>query len=87
MILALVFLCLDLLAIVLIATWAIGRFGGFPRESRAAIIFCGSVKSLASGAPLSWSTVLFQAVVAAGGLALYVGASTSTVMTDLRARG
>jgi sodium/bile acid cotransporter 7 len=53
MILVLLFLCLDLLAIVLIATWAIGRFGGFSRESRAAILFCGSVKSLASGAPMA----------------------------------
>jgi sodium/bile acid cotransporter 7 len=61
-ILALFFLCLDLLAIVLIATWAIGRFGGFSRESRAAILFCGSVKSLASGAPMA--RILFPGAAA-----------------------
>lgn len=42
---------------------------------------------LATGATLSWTNVLFQAVAAVAGLALYVGASTSTSMTDLRARG
>jgi len=46
-------ICLVLLALILTATWAIGRFGGFSRESRAAILFCGSVKSLASGAPMA----------------------------------
>jgi sodium/bile acid cotransporter 7 len=31
----------------------IGRAAGFDRGSRAAILFCGSVKSLASGAPMA----------------------------------
>ena len=49
----LVLLCLVLLGLILTAAWAIGRFGGFSRESRAAILFCGSVKSLASGVPMA----------------------------------
>jgi sodium/bile acid cotransporter 7 len=57
-------LCLVLLAFVLAASWAVGR--PFPRESRAAILFCGSVKSLASGAPMA--RVLFPG--AAAGLVL-----------------
>lgn len=57
-------LCLLLLAIVLAAAWALG--GLFPRESRAAILFCGSVKSLASGAPMA--RILFPG--AAAGLAI-----------------
>jgi len=48
---ALLALCLLLLALVLAAAWTIGR--PFPRESRAAILFCGSVKSLASGVPMA----------------------------------
>lgn len=50
---SLVFLCLALLGLILAAAWAIGRAGGFPRPSRAAILFCGSVKSLASGVPMA----------------------------------
>ncbi len=55
-------LCALILAIVLGATWAIGRFGGFSPESRAAILFCGSVKSLASGAPMA--RILFPGAAA-----------------------
>ena len=62
----LLLLCLVLLGLVLGAAWAIGRFGGFSRESRAAILFCGSVKSLASGAPMA--RILFPG--AAAGLIL-----------------
>lgn len=50
---ALVALCLALLVLVLGSAYAIGRFGRFDRGSRAAILFCGSVKSLASGAPMA----------------------------------
>ncbi len=50
---AVTLLCLLLLAFVLAASWAVGRFGGFSRESRAAILFCGSVKSLASGVAMA----------------------------------
>jgi sodium/bile acid cotransporter 7 len=46
-------LCLLLLALMLGSAWALGRFGGYSRENRAAILFCGSVKSLASGAPMA----------------------------------
>jgi len=56
----LVALCLFLLALVLAASWAVGR--PFPPESRAAILFCGSVKSLASGAPMA--RLLFPAAAA-----------------------
>lgn len=49
----LIVICLAVLVTILIACWAIGRLGGFGRESRAAILFCGSVKSLASGVPMA----------------------------------
>jgi sodium/bile acid cotransporter 7 len=43
----------SLLAFIIAAAWLIGRLGRFSEESRAAILFCGSVKSLASGAPMA----------------------------------
>lgn len=55
-------LLLTLLGLILIAAWALGRLGGFSRESRAAILFCGSVKSLASGAPMA--RILFPGAAA-----------------------
>jgi sodium/bile acid cotransporter 7 len=58
----LAFLCLTLLALMLAASWALGRFGGFRLENRAAILFCGSVKSLASGAPIA--RILFPGAAA-----------------------
>ena len=54
--------CALILAVVLAVTWAIGRFGGFPPASRAAILFCGSVKSLASGVPMA--RILFPGAAA-----------------------
>jgi sodium/bile acid cotransporter 7 len=56
----LVLLCAALLALVLAASWAAGR--RLPRESRAALLFCGSVKSLASGAPMA--RILFPGAAA-----------------------
>jgi len=50
---ALVAVCLGLLALILGSATLIGRAAGFDRGSRAAILFCGSVKSLASGAPMA----------------------------------
>jgi sodium/bile acid cotransporter 7 len=55
-------LLLGLLALVLVTAWAVGRVGGFAREGRAAILFCGSVKSLASGAPMA--RILFPGAAA-----------------------
>jgi sodium/bile acid cotransporter 7 len=55
-------LCLVLLGAVLAATMLIGKAGRFPRDSRAAILFCGSVKSLASGAPMA--RILFPGAAA-----------------------
>ena len=55
-------LLLALLALALAGAAALGRFGGFSRESRAAILFCGSVKSLASGAPMA--RILFPGAAA-----------------------
>ena len=55
-------LLLGLLALALAAAWALGRAGGFSPESRAAILFCGSVKSLASGAPMA--RILFPGAAA-----------------------
>lgn len=49
----LVALCLLLLGLILASAYAIGRVGRFDRGSRVAILFCGSVKSLASGAPMA----------------------------------
>ncbi len=60
---ALVGLCLLLLALVLGSAYAIGRLGRFDPGSRAAILFCGSVKSLASGAPIA--KVLFPGAATA----------------------
>jgi sodium/bile acid cotransporter 7 len=58
----LVLLLLAMLMIVLAAAWAAGRIGGFSRPSRATILFCGSVKSLASGAPMA--RILFPGAAA-----------------------
>ena len=49
------------LALVLAATTAAARLLRFPREDEAAIVFCGSKKSLASGVPMAG--VLFPAAV------------------------
>lgn len=53
-------LLVALLAAILAAAWAAGR--AFAYESRAAILFCGSVKSLASGAPMA--RILFPGAAA-----------------------
>jgi solute carrier family 10 (sodium/bile acid cotransporter), member 7 len=55
-------LLIVLLGLILLATLAIGRFGSFPRESQVAILFCGSVKSLASGVPMA--RILFPGAAA-----------------------
>lgn len=58
----LVILCCLLLAVVLAATvWAARTFG-FSKADEIAIVFCGSKKSLASGAPMAG--VLFPAATA-----------------------
>ena len=59
----LVGVCLLLLGLVLTSAFAIGRLFGFPSGSRDAILFCGSVKSIASGAPMA--KVLFPAAAVA----------------------
>lgn len=48
-----------LLAIVMVASWALGGVLGFAREDRIVLLFCGSKKSLASGVPMAG--VLFPA--------------------------
>jgi len=55
-------LLLGLLALVLLATVAVGRLGGFARPNRVTILFCGSVKSLISGAPMA--RILFPGAAA-----------------------
>lgn len=55
-------LLLGLLALVLAAGALVGRLGGFQRDRRVAILFCGSVKSLASGAPMA--RILFPGAAA-----------------------
>jgi sodium/bile acid cotransporter 7 len=42
-----------LLAIVLLATWLLGRVLGLPRGDAIVLVFCGSKKSLASGVPMA----------------------------------
>ena len=49
-----------LLTLILAAAWALGR--PFSYKSRAAIVFCGPVKSLASGAPMA--RILFPGAAA-----------------------
>ena len=51
--LRLVVLCCVLLAAVLAITAFAARALGFPKEDEIAIVFCGSKKSLASGAPIA----------------------------------
>ena len=46
-------LCVGLLTMVLLATWAAARFFGFNTEDEISIVFCGSKKSLASGVPMA----------------------------------
>ena len=52
-------LCVALLTVVLLATWALGRAFRFARGERIVLQFCGSKKSLASGVPMAG--VLFPA--------------------------
>ena len=61
-ILSLILILALLLALVLAAAWLLGCGGGFAYPSRAAILFCGSVKSLASGAPMA--RILFPGAAA-----------------------
>ena len=42
-----------LLAVVLAATWGLGRAMGLPRADAITLLFCGSKKSLASGVPMA----------------------------------
>jgi sodium/bile acid cotransporter 7 len=51
-----------LLALILAAAWTLGRVGGFARPNRAAILFCGSVKGLATGVPMA--RILFPGAAA-----------------------
>lgn len=53
----LVAVCIVLLALVMAAALAVGRFLSLDRGDRIALLFCGSKKSLASGLPMA--TVLF----------------------------
>lgn len=55
--LALVGVCIALLAIVLALTWYGSARLGFTYEDRVSILFCGSTKSLATGLPMA--TLLF----------------------------
>jgi len=52
---------LVILAAVLAFTWTLGGLRGFDRADRIAIVFCGSKKSLATGAPIAGA--LFPAAV------------------------
>lgn len=51
--------CIAMLILVLLATWALGRILGFTREDAIVLQFCGSKKSLATGVPIAG--VLFPA--------------------------
>ena len=52
-------LSVAMLALVLLFTWAIGRWMGLPKEDAIVLQFCGSKKSLATGIPIAG--VLFPA--------------------------
>ncbi|WP_037160728.1 bile acid:sodium symporter family protein [Rhodococcoides fascians] len=56
-IVAVVVVCIVVLALILAFTYWIGRAIGFPVEDRIVLLFCGSKKSLASGLPMA--SVLF----------------------------
>jgi solute carrier family 10 (sodium/bile acid cotransporter), member 7 len=58
----LLILCVLLLAVMLAATLLAGRLLGFSKADQIAIVFCGSKKSLASGAPMA--AALFSPAVA-----------------------
>jgi sodium/bile acid cotransporter 7 len=45
--------CAVLLALVLLATWGIGKLMGLSREDAIVLVFCGSKKSLVSGVPMA----------------------------------
>ncbi|RYF94737.1 MAG: bile acid:sodium symporter [Caulobacteraceae bacterium] len=55
-------LCLLLLALVLGLTMGLGRLLGFSIEDRIVLVFCGSKKSLVTGAPMA--AILFAPAVA-----------------------
>lgn len=67
----LVALCAALLAAVLLVTRAAARALGFSKADEVAIVFCGSKKSLASGAPIA-AALLTPAVAGAAILPLMV---------------
>lgn len=56
-IVAVVLVCVFVLALVLAITHVVGRALGFPLADRIVLVFCGSKKSLASGLPMA--SVLF----------------------------
>ncbi|MGU3398609.1 bile acid:sodium symporter family protein [Brucellaceae bacterium D45D] len=64
-------ICIDvlLLIIVLLATWYGSKWLGFNRPDRITILFCGSKKSLASGAPMA--------------NAIFAGASVGSIVLPL----
>jgi len=64
-------LCLVLLGIVLAATTLAARALGFSKEDEIAIVFCGSKKSLASGAPIA-AALLSPAVAGAAMIPLMI---------------
>jgi sodium/bile acid cotransporter 7 len=45
--------CSILLALVLLATWGLGKLMGLSREDAIVLVFCGSKKSLVSGVPMA----------------------------------
>lgn len=55
-------ICASLLAVILVATAFAARRLGFSKADEIAIVFCGSKKSLASGAPMA--AAIFPAAVA-----------------------
>jgi sodium/bile acid cotransporter 7 len=65
--LILVLLCLALFALVVVLTRLAARLTGHERADEAALVLCGSVKSLATGVPMA--SVLFPAA-AAGAIVL-----------------
>jgi sodium/bile acid cotransporter 7 len=67
----LLLLCLALLAVVLAATTVAARALGFDKADEIAIVFCGSKKSLASGAPIA-AAILSPAVAGVAMIPLMV---------------
>ena len=82
----LILFCIALLAVVVIVLRAASRLAGLSQADEAALVFCGSVKSLITGVPMA--SVLFPAaMVGAIVLPLMIFHQTQLIICAFLARG